>query len=76
VSLLSTGRGSDLSRSTAPRQVQPVAYQSRRGLAFKEVVKPVDLSFDVTQPKEVTAPGQSLVICHGLLYVETVPSVT
>jgi len=44
-------------------------YQSRRGLAFKEKVTPVDLSFDVTQPKEVTAAGQSLVICHGLLWV-------
>jgi hypothetical protein len=32
-------------------------------------VVPVDLSFDVTHPNEVTTPDQCLVVCHGLLYV-------
>ncbi|OCF58129.1 mitochondrial protein [Kwoniella mangroviensis CBS 10435] len=29
-------------------------------------VIPIDMAFDVVQPNEVTAKGQSLVICHGL----------
>ncbi|WVW79933.1 hypothetical protein I302_101904 [Kwoniella bestiolae CBS 10118] len=29
-------------------------------------VIPIDMAFDVVQPSEVTAKGQSLVICHGL----------
>jgi hypothetical protein len=32
-------------------------------------VEPVELKYDLTEPPKVTAPGQSLVICHGLLWV-------
>jgi len=39
----------------------------RRFASFKAPVTPVELAYDVTEPKEVTAPGQSLVVCHGLL---------
>jgi hypothetical protein len=38
-----------------------------RFASFRTAVTPVELSYDVTEPKEFTAPGQSLVICHGLL---------
>ncbi|WWC87671.1 uncharacterized protein L201_002562 [Kwoniella dendrophila CBS 6074] len=40
--------------------------QKHASTSSPQHVIPIDMAFDLVQPKEVTAKGQTLVICHGL----------
>lgn len=48
------------------RAVITSRQQKHYSSAARKLPDPVDLAFDVIEPKEVTVPDQSFVICHGL----------
>ena len=67
--------GSIFKSSTSHSRVFNVSYQACFALQnhpagfFKTSVTPVDLRYDVFQPKDASKTERPLVILHGLLYV-------
>jgi hypothetical protein len=74
-----TRTGFILGRASSSRLVSIPLKASTRSYASTSAsqswdAKPVDLSYDLVEPAKPNAEskGQSLVICHGLLYVPQV----
>lgn len=58
-----TAAGGVLNALTSARTTAPL-FSVR--FSSSEAFKPVDLAFDVIEPKERTVTDQNMVICHGL----------